>query len=152
MLGGYVVGATWRSPVTQRDVVAGEVPDPQATGTGIGMPTDRDVAEAFSRHRFEDTYASLAQDVEWNQVGEEVLRGRAAVIDACDESAEELADVATTFTRFRVIETPGCVVVDSEAEYAAENEVSTVASCDIYDFTDGRLSAITSYAIELEEG
>jgi hypothetical protein len=115
------------------------------------MPTARDIAEAFSHHRFEDTYASLAQDVQWNQVGGEMLRGRAAVIEACDETADELADVATTFSRVRVIEAPDCVVVDSEAEYAAENEVSTVASCDIYDFTDGRLSAITSYAIELEE-
>jgi hypothetical protein len=37
-----------------------------------------------------------------------------------------------------------CVVIDSRAEYVdAEGESSQVASCDIYDFIDGSLAAIT---------
>jgi hypothetical protein len=40
---------------------------------------------------------------------------------------------------------------DSRAEYVdAEGESSLIASCDIYEFVDGNLAAITSYTVELE--
>ena len=43
------------------------------------------------------------------------------------------------------------LLLDSEAEYVDEaNQVSVVASCDLYDFSNGQLSQITSYTIELE--
>jgi hypothetical protein len=42
------------------------------------------------------------------------------------------------------------VVVDSLARYTADGaDTSVVASCDIYDFVDGRISEIVSYTIEL---
>lgn len=44
-----------------------------------------------------------------------------------------------------------CVVIDSRAEYVdAEGESSQVASCDTYDFSDGPLAAITTYAVEID--
>ena len=44
-----------------------------------------------------------------------------------------------------------CVVIDSRAEYVdADGESSQVASCDIYDFIDGSLAAITTCALELD--
>jgi hypothetical protein len=52
-----------------------------------------------------------------------------------------------------------CVVIDSRAEYVdaegessvdAEGESSHIASCDIYDFSDGSLAAITTYAVEID--
>jgi hypothetical protein len=40
--------------------------------------------------------------------------------------------------------------VDSRAEYVdRDGRSSAVASCDIFDFSGGRLSRITSYTIEL---
>lgn len=40
---------------------------------------------------------------------------------------------------------------DSRAEYVdAEDESSLIASCDIIEFDDGNLAAITSYTVELE--
>jgi limonene-1,2-epoxide hydrolase len=114
------------------------------------MVTPREVAEAFSQHRFEDTYDHMAENVSWAAVGGSITRGRDAVIAACDEASGELVDVGTTFIRLRTIEATDCVVIDSEAEYVDPNDDrSHVASCDIYDFVDGRLASITSYAVEL---
>jgi hypothetical protein len=42
-------------------------------------------------------------------------------------------------------------VIDSRAEYVdGDGESSHVASCDIYEFIDGKVAAITSYAVEVE--
>lgn len=58
--------------------------------------------------------------------------------------------VATTFTKFRIVVGEGCVVIDSEATYAEAGQGgATVASCDLYDFVDGKLVGITSYTVLL---
>ena len=112
--------------------------------------TTRQVAEAFSGHRFDLTIPYLADDIRWNLVGQELLGGKAAVIAACRRSAAELAGVTTTFDKFRSIVAEDCVVIDSLGRYTDPAGVtSVVASCDIYDFVRGTLTAITSYATEL---
>lgn len=111
--------------------------------------THTQVAEAFCRHRFAETYASLGDDVEWRLVGASPIRGKTAVIAACDESAAELANLSTSFARFRVIEAADCAIVESEAEYQAGEETSRVASCDIFDFGGDRVTTITSFTVEL---
>jgi hypothetical protein len=70
----------------------------------------------------------------------------------CEESSKYLAGVRTTFHQFKVIEGNDSVVIDTRAEYEDEETGSSkVASCDIYDFVDGNLAAITSYTVELEQ-
>jgi len=111
--------------------------------------TNARVAEAFCRHQFAETYASLDDDVEWRLVGGSPVRGKAAVMATCEESAAELAGVSTSFRRFRVMEAADCVIVESEADYQASADTSRVASCDIFDFVGDRVSAITSFTVEL---
>ena len=109
-----------------------------------------EVATAFSRHEFAATWPRLAPDVRWVIVGDRVLHGRAEVIAAGAESAAYLAGVTTTFSRFRVVAGEGgTVVVDSEATYAGPDGSTTVASCDLYDFADDLLTAVTSYTVAL---
>lgn len=113
-------------------------------------PTIAEIADAFSRHAFAQTYPHLRDDATWTLVGERQIVGRADVVSACEESASYLADVRTTFSRYRVVTGEDCVVIDSQAEYVdPDGGSSHIASCDIYDFTDGRLAAITSYTVEL---
>jgi len=65
----------------------------------------------------------------------------------------DLRDIETTFKRFKVITTDDFVVIDSQAEYVGDDgESSHVASCDIYEFIDGRIAAITSYNVEVPPG
>ena len=112
--------------------------------------TTEQIAEAFSRHAFATTYPHIAEGVVWDNVGGPQITGRAELIETCDQSAAYLAGVTTTFSRFRSVVGENTVVIDSLADYIdGDGETTTVASCDIYDFTDGLLSRITSYTMEL---
>ena len=112
--------------------------------------TNEQIAEAFSRHDFEVTYPYLTDDLRWNLVGERLVEGKEEVIAVCRESAAYLTGVTTDFVKFRTVVTDDCVVVDSVAEYTdKEDKTSHVASCDIYDFTNGKVSEITSYTVEV---
>jgi ketosteroid isomerase-like protein len=117
------------------------------------MTTPRETAEAFSGHRFRDAYAALSPDVRWTAVGEGVVTGRQSVVDACEATLTELATTTTTFSRFVVVaDADGrTAAVDVVARYVdAEGTESVVSSCDVYEFADGQVTAITSYAVELD--
>jgi ketosteroid isomerase-like protein len=114
-------------------------------------PTITEIAEAFSRHEFDRTFPHMDDDIEWMQIGEGHIQGKADVVTACERSSEYLAGVRTTFNKFRIVAAENSVVIDSRAVYLdAEGESSDVASCDIYDFIDGSLAAITTYAVEID--
>ncbi|MCU1440131.1 MAG: uncharacterized protein JWP85_1128 [Rhodoglobus sp.] len=112
--------------------------------------TLEEIARAFSSHRFTEAEPYLADDIEWVNVGTDPLIGKEAVIEECIESAEYLEEVRTDFREFRTIVSENAVVVDSLADYTeADGDVSTVRSCDIYDFADGLVIRITSYNVEV---
>jgi len=113
--------------------------------------TNEEIARAISGHRFDVAYPYLEDDVTWTLVGQGRLEGKEAFIGACETTATELNGVSTEFRQFRVLAGEDWVVIDSLAAYAAADApTANVASCDIYLFTDGRLSELTSYNIELE--
>lgn len=117
------------------------------------MTTPRETAEAFSGHRFRDAYAALSPDVRWTAVGEGVVTGRQSVVDACESTLAELATTTTVFSRFVVVaDADGrAAAVDVVARYVdPDGTTSVVSSCDIYEFSDGLVTTITSYAVELD--
>ncbi len=115
------------------------------------MSRPREVAEAFSGHRFRDAYAALSPDIRWTCVGAVVLTGRQAVVDACEATLAELAAGTAEFQRFVVIADGDTVAVDAVGRYTdADGGVSVVSSCDVLEFTDGALTTITSYTVELD--
>jgi limonene-1,2-epoxide hydrolase len=112
--------------------------------------TIQQIAEAFSSHRFTETFAHLAPDIRWVLVGESTVDGRDAVIQACESTAAELASTSTEFTRFVTVVGADAVAVDTVGRYTdSDGHTSVVASCDIYQFDHAAISTITSYAVEL---
>jgi limonene-1,2-epoxide hydrolase len=115
------------------------------------MLTKQQIAEAFSGHRFTETYGYLAPDVRWVSVGAGAVNGRAAVIDLCERSATELSNVNTIFLRSVSVVGPDAVAIDAIGRYTdADQTVSVVSSCDIYEFRDDQVVMITSYTVELD--
>ena len=113
--------------------------------------TPQQIAEAFSGHRFEITYPYFLEDMVWNNVGGEQLKGKEAVIQACEQSSQYLQTATTTFKKFQVITADQAVVIDSLADYSdADHAVITVASCDIYRFVENKISEIVSYTVEVK--
>lgn len=108
------------------------------------------LAEAFSEHRFAETYDQLADDIEWRVVGGDAVTGSDEVRRTCEESAAYLASTMTLFEEFTVFAGNDFAVVNTVATYTeAEGTVSRVASCDIYEWAEDKVRRITSYAVEL---
>ena len=110
------------------------------------------IAEAFCSYRFAVTYPYMADEIKWNIVGREELVGREAVIDRCDTSAKFLETVSATITKLKINRSETFVVVEGSAQFQdQEKQTSGVDSCDVFQFSDGRLIEITSYVIVLNK-
>jgi ketosteroid isomerase-like protein len=119
------------------------------------MPEPQDVARAFSMHRFEETYEHLDDDVRWVIPGGDDIEGRAAVTRACRDAAAEFSETRMDVQRL-VVAGPaapdGPVAVDAVARYTGpDGDTSVVSSCDVYEFRQGRVVTITTYAVELDQ-
>lgn len=108
------------------------------------------IALAFSTHRFEESLPHLAKEVRWTIVGYLVLEGADAVVRTCSETRQGLMDTETSMLRCVVAAQGDVVAVDTVARYSGPNGVTAVAGCDIFEFTDNRISAITSYAVQVD--
>lgn len=109
-------------------------------------------ARSFSGHRFAEAYPFLAEDVRWDLVGGPTVTGKQAVVDTCEDTLTQLAETETRFTKFRTVVGDTSVVVDSIGEYhGPDGTTSVVASCDIFDFADDLVVAITSYTTEIPD-
>jgi len=115
------------------------------------MSQHRTVAEAFSGHRFNETYPYLAEDVVWVARGGSTTVGRDAVIATCEAASVELATMSIDFSTFRTVDGGDTVAVETVGRYVDPDGTSYVASCDLYTFVDGRLARIVSYAVDLDD-
>ena len=112
---------------------------------------NRDIAAAFSGHRFRETYDHLAPDIVWVAAGGSTTEGKDGVISTCEETLAELADTTTEFTRFLTVADDDAAAVDVIGRYTdLAGGTSTVASCDIYEFRDNLVTRITSYTVEID--
>ena len=109
----------WKTPQITNARNPSRLPVRPVCGFLMDAPIE-DIATAFSRHRFEDAYPYLADDVRWNQVGREQVKGKDAVRAACDATANALAGVETIFHRFDVRVTDTFVVIESVTTYREE--------------------------------
>jgi len=111
----------------------------------------RAVAEAFSGHRFRDAYDHLDPDVLWVNIGGPRFAGKQAVVEASEGTLTGLATTETAFTRFVIVRDDVTSAVDVVAGYTdVDGNTTTVASCDIYEFRDGLVVRVTSYAAEID--
>jgi ketosteroid isomerase-like protein len=115
------------------------------------MPFDAAaVGRAFSEHRFDEALPHLAKDVRWTIVGYMVLEGADAVRQTCRETTESLEGTTTTYKRCVIAAGSDAVAVDTFARYTRADGMTAVASCDIYEFAGEQITAITSYAFEVD--
>lgn len=113
----------------------------------------RQLAEAFSGHRFDEVYDHLAEDVRWSLPGRAPIEGKPDVVAACESAAAEFRRLAgTDLLRFVSVAEERRAAVDAVVRYrSTDGGVSVVASADIYEFDDdGMLTTVTSYAVELD--
>jgi ketosteroid isomerase-like protein len=108
------------------------------------------VARGFSEHRFDEALPYLAKDVRWTIVGYMVLEGAEAVRQTCRDTLESLEETTTAYDRCVIAAGADAVAVDTFARYTRPDGMTAVASCDIYEFAGEQITAITSYAVEVD--
>ena len=108
------------------------------------------VGRAFSEHRFEEALPFLAKDVRWTIVGYMVLEGADAVRRTCGETLASLDGITTAYDRCVVAAGADAVAVDTFVRYIRPDGMTAVASCDIYEYAGDEITAITSYAVEVD--
>ncbi|ADB31685.1 hypothetical protein Kfla_2617 [Kribbella flavida DSM 17836] len=115
------------------------------------MATILQVAEAFSAHRFSEVYPFLHPEVTWTLVGAARLEGREQVVQACETALGQLAQTTSQVLRFKTVANADAVVIDTVTRYVDKKwQSSFVSACDIFEFTQGHLTAITSYTQEVD--
>jgi uncharacterized cupin superfamily protein len=68
------------------------------------------------------------------------------------EVGEIPRDCHSSLTKLKINRAETFVIVEGTAQFQdQENQISSVASCDVFQFSDGRLVEITSYVIELNK-
>lgn len=109
----------------------------------------KEIAIAFSNGQFEKNYQYLADDIEWNIFGENLLHGKDSVIKHCEQVAQYFRSVNTDFKTYHVIEDSTVIVINGKAEFRRDKKkVAVVNSCDIYEFNkQGQIQNIKSYCI-----
>ena len=111
--------------------------------------TVEQIAEALCSHRFTEVFPYMADEIKWNMIGREELIGREAVIAHCNKGMKFLATVTSTITKLKTYRADPFVIVEGAAQFQdKENQTSSVASCDVFQFSDGQLIEITSYIID----
>lgn len=109
------------------------------------------IAKTFISHNFEETFLFMADDIKWNVIGRQELVGRDAVIAQCAEAKKFLATVTTTFTKLEATRAGNTVFVEGACLFRDhKDQTSRVASCDVFQFSEGQLVEITSYVVDLE--
>ena len=110
--------------------------------------TNQEIAEAFSTGKFQLTFSYLADNIEWNIVGENLLQGKENVMLYCNQTAKYFTEVTTEFKMDNLIVGGDCVAIDGTAVFTKKDGGQNyISSCDVYRFESGKLKQINSYCI-----
>ncbi|ABG61020.1 nuclear transport factor 2 family protein [Cytophaga hutchinsonii] len=108
--------------------------------------THYSIAQHFSSGDFPAVYACFNDIIEWNIIGNQVVKGKADVIDFCNKMLPEMK--GAVLTNDNVIQNENQIVIEGKCRYFdAEGKEAFVSYCDIYRFENDTIKTITSYCI-----
>lgn len=114
--------------------------------TKIMAPDNLSIANQFSQGNFASVYVHFSDEIEWNVIGNQIVKGRVSVIDFCTQMLVEMA--SAVLTNDNSIETENQIVIEGKCRYFdAEEKESFVSYCDVYLFENSKIKRITSYCI-----
>jgi len=107
---------------------------------------NRFISEKFSSGDFAAVYPYFSDAIEWNIVGNQVVKGKTEVVDFCNKMRIEMA--GSELVNERIIETSDQIVIEGKCRYFnIEGKESFVHYCDIYLFENDKIKTISSYCI-----
>lgn len=109
----------------------------------------KEIAELFSIGKFKEVMSHISDGIVWNVVGEKTFKGKKAVSENCQKTAEYFKSVETDFKTEEVIVSDNKVIVIGTAEFKRDGkQLNFISACDVYDFNDkNEIEKISSYCI-----
>jgi hypothetical protein len=116
----------------------------------ITTMTIKDIAVAFSNGKFEMTYPHLAEEAEWNIIGENRFTGKEEIIKYSKQIADYFNSITTDFVTTNILSEHRMVAVAGTATFIRDNQqVGYTSACDLYEFNGkNQLVKISSYCIQ----
>ena len=112
------------------------------------MVSKKEICVAFSTGNFEATFNYLDENISWNIIGTQILKGKEKIIEFCNQTSNFFKETKNIFTLKNIILDDKMCSIDGTAEFINNENVSTfIESCDIYKFENDKLIEITSYCI-----
>ena len=108
---------------------------------------NRSIARQFSQGDFAAAYLFFSNAVEWEIVGDQVLKGKESVIDFCTNMTSAMD--GSVLANENYIETENQIAIQGRCSYLNEaKQESLIQYCDIYVFENSKIKRITSYCID----
>jgi ketosteroid isomerase-like protein len=109
----------------------------------------KEIAELFSKGKFKEIMGYLSDKIVWNIIGENIFKGKKAVTENCEQTAEYFKSVETDFKTEKIIESDNNVIVTGTAEFKQDGKrLNFISACDIYEFNEqNKINEISSYCI-----
>ncbi len=109
---------------------------------------NKQISEAFSKGNFEAAYVHFSENIQWNIIGDQPIKGKENVIAHCQKMLEGMDG---TLSNTQVIEEGNSIAIEGNCNYTGEDgKPARVDYCDIYSFEDGKIVKITSYCISIK--
>ena len=102
--------------------------------------------EAFDKNDVDLILSHLADDIEWNIVGEQVLSGKKHIADFFN-AHPDMKMLSSTKDHFVVAGNTVAVDGEVQCEDGGTGAIHDMFYCDIYDLENGRVRKMTSYCI-----
>lgn len=108
--------------------------------------TNYSLSQKFSGGDFPAVYPWFTEDIEWQLIGSRIVKGKADVIEFCNNMLVEME--GAELTNDDVIEAAGRIVIEGKCRYRdADGKEAVVNYCDLYRFEQNKIKTITSYCI-----
>lgn len=111
------------------------------------------IASNFSLGKFAEVYNAMADNIQWEIVGQQTLEGKEKVKAHCQNIAAYFQSVTTDFNIHQTVQADGKVVIIGLGEFTREGIIiSKISACDVYQFdSENKISSIASYCIEVSK-
>ena len=102
--------------------------------------------EEFSKGNFTAVFHAFADDIQWNIIGDKILKGKKDVTDFCTKMQGEME--GSQLNNINMLHSGAHSVIEGCCNYInTDNQPALVEYCDIYNFEQGKIKSITSYCI-----
>ncbi|MES2388753.1 MAG: nuclear transport factor 2 family protein [Bacteroidota bacterium] len=106
----------------------------------------RQIIDAFEKNDFERVLTFMAEDIEWNFIGDHVISG----LENIAKMQTENPDIGNMSTKtFNLISEGNIASANGDVSYTdKEGKLREMHYCDWYELENGKIKKMTSYVID----